>query len=64
RDGTDRITDFELGLDQIAIAGVSRLGQITFSDVAAGARLVANGTTIIVEGLTAAEMRDADNFLF
>jgi Ca2+-binding RTX toxin-like protein len=64
RDGTDRITDFEDGVDDIAIAGVTRLGQITFTDVAAGVRLVANGTTVIVEGMTTAELRDADNFIF
>jgi hypothetical protein len=63
-DGTDRITDFEVGVDRIGIAGASRLNQITFADISAGVRLVANGTTIIVEGLSVAEMRDADNFLF
>lgn len=64
REGTDRIMDFELGLDQIQFNGVSRLSQITFADTAAGARLTAIDTVVIVEGLTVAEVRDVDNFLF
>jgi Ca2+-binding RTX toxin-like protein len=63
-DGTDRITDFEVGVDDIAIAGVTRLGQITFTAVAAGTRIAANGTTVVVEGVSVADLRDADNFLF
>jgi Ca2+-binding RTX toxin-like protein len=64
RDGFDRIADFEPGLDVIAIAGVTGLGQIGFADTAAGVRLSAGETRILVEGLTAAELREADNFVF
>jgi Ca2+-binding RTX toxin-like protein len=63
-DGTDTITDFKLGTDRISIFGVTGLEPITFADVAGGARLDVVGTTIIVEGLTAVQMRDAGNFDF
>lgn len=63
-DGTDRINDFELGLDAIQIAGVTGLAQITFTNILSGVRLEASGTTINVIGRTAAEMNDIDNFVF
>jgi Ca2+-binding RTX toxin-like protein len=80
RDAGDTITDFAPGADRLDVAGLlaslgvpgdpSALGtSITFTDVSGGVRVnyVQNGAArslVTVQGVTAAQMNDASNFIF
>ena len=63
-DGRDRITGFEIGLDRIGFDGVTSLGEISFAAVSGGVRLEVGETTVLVEGVTLAQLQAVDNFLF
>ncbi len=63
-DGTDRIVDFEPGLDRIALAGVTALAQIAFRAVEGGTRIAANGIVVFVDGIDPETLSDPGNFLF
>lgn len=63
--GNDTITDFELGLDQIAIGrGASRLNQLEFEQQGDDVLLSFSNVSILVEDSTVSQLQDADNFLF
>lgn len=65
--GTDRIYEFDLGIDEIDLSGVTGLtsiGQLTIIDVAGGASIsFAGGGTIYTIGIYADEI-SADHFIF
>jgi len=63
-EGTDRIADFTLGLDQIDFIAATQISDITFAAVAGGVRMTVGTTSVIAEGLTLAQMQDPANFHF
>jgi serralysin len=61
--GHDRITDFQVGVDRFRMSDVSGLNtfqQIVRADVAGGASVGFAGNSILVIGLTAAQLVEAD----
>ncbi|MDZ7908617.1 MAG: calcium-binding protein [Gemmobacter sp.] len=66
--GRDVITDFQTGIDRIDIEGVSQLNQLRFLAAEGGTRILwfaeLTGGSILVQGVTLADLRDADNFTF
>ncbi|MGD9865954.1 MAG: calcium-binding protein [Pseudodonghicola sp.] len=64
-DGADRITDFQIGLDLIEIdSGAARLGDLEFARKGGDVLISFADVTVLVENVTVADLRDADNFLF
>lgn len=64
-DGHDRITDFQLGIDTIAIAdGVSGLADLDFVQDGSDVQISFADVTITVEDITLADLRTAGNFDF
>lgn len=64
-DGADRITDFQIGLDLIEIdSGAARLGDLGFTRKGGDVLISFADVTVLVENVTVADLRDADNFLF
>ncbi|UWQ60120.1 calcium-binding protein [Leisingera caerulea] len=63
--GNDTITDFTAGQDHIQIGrGASRLGQLDFEQQGDDVLVSFADVTILVEDISAAQLQDADNFLF
>lgn len=63
--GVDRITDFQLGIDKIAIAsGAAHLSDLHFKNVAVGVQVHFADVTFTVLHHTAAEMNVIDSFIF
>lgn len=63
-DGSDRITDFVVGQDQIELRAANALADITFTQVGTDVRLSFGTLRILVEDQTVAAMQDLGNFLF
>ena len=63
-DGTDRITDFTLGEDVIRISAVNRLGGLSFFRIGPDVQINFGDLHILVEDITIAQLRQADNFPF
>ncbi|MGR3759603.1 calcium-binding protein [Roseobacteraceae bacterium NS-SX3] len=63
--GNDTVTDFQLGLDLIAIGrGASSLDQLSFQQQGADVLVSFSNVTILVEEVTVTQLQDQDNFLF
>ncbi len=63
--GQDVVTDFEVGVDHLQIiGGPGRIGRLTFEAEGADTRVSFGKVEILVEDVTVAELRDADNFQF
>ena len=63
-DGTDEITDFEPGVDQIAFRGARGLGQIDFEQQGDDVLLTYQRSQVLVREQTVAAMEEAENFAF
>ena len=61
--GVDRVLDFEDGVDRMKFAGADAFGDLTITDVAAGARVVFGDVAVIVKGVEADDLGAAD-FIF
>ena len=61
-DGTDVIEDFQVGLDRIVPGTATALSDIGFDTVARGVQLSFDDTTVLVEGVSRGDLRDAGNF--
>lgn len=63
--GNDTITDFTIGSDHIGIGrGASRMAQLEFTQQGDDVLVAFADVTVLVEDTTAAQLQDADNFLF
>ena len=64
-DGSDTITDFELGIDHIQIGrGASRLGQLDFEQVGDDVLVSFRNVEIMVENTAVDDLAVSDHFLF
>ncbi|MFV1441708.1 MULTISPECIES: calcium-binding protein [unclassified Phaeobacter] len=64
-DHTDRITDFEAGVDRIKLGrGAESMQDVDFGQVGDDAAIYFADVTVIVENMTYTELQDADHFLF
>jgi Ca2+-binding RTX toxin-like protein len=62
--GSDVITDFQAGLDQIEIRAANLLSDLTFTDTGRNVRIEYRATVIIVEDIEVDQLRVEDNFIF
>ena len=62
--GRDHVTDFTLHEDHLQFAGTHKLADITFAAQAGGVLLTVGTTSVVMDGMTLAQMHDAANFLF
>ncbi|WP_392342283.1 calcium-binding protein (plasmid) [Phaeobacter sp. BS52] len=64
-DHTDRITDFEVGVDRIKLGrGAESMDDVDFAQVGDDAAIYFANVTILVEDTTFSELQSADHFLF
>ncbi|MEX0279735.1 MAG: calcium-binding protein [Arenibacterium sp.] len=64
KDGVDTIVDFQLGSDKIKILDTASTADLTFTDVTNGVLVEAGRLDVLVQGLTEAQLNDAENFVF
>ncbi|MEX0280595.1 MAG: calcium-binding protein [Arenibacterium sp.] len=64
KDGDNIVTDFQIGKDKIKIQGTESTADLTFTNVSDGVLIEAGQLDILIQNQNAAQMNDADNFLF
>ena len=57
--GADRITDFDLALDRLVFNDEATFADLTVTQARAGARIVWDGGSVLLEGIDAADVTDA-----
>ncbi|APG49007.1 calcium-binding protein [Phaeobacter porticola] len=64
-DHTDRITDFEIGIDRIKLGrGAEDMGDVDFGQVDDNVAIYFANVTVFVEDMTIADLQNPDHFLF
>ncbi|MEL6208857.1 MAG: calcium-binding protein, partial [Pseudomonadota bacterium] len=64
-DGDDVIVDFDIGRDLIAIeSGAAAMADLSFQSVSGGVEVAFADVTLLVEGVSLADLQSAQNFDF